>query len=112
MAEQEGAWLKIPESVVASDPRWRMLAGKGILKAQWKGIHLKLAPLDEQVLAIETAMASAGECCAKCEYFQVSNSCCICIDSPLSGRRVDPGGYCLEYSADIVGDSNLSNADD
>ena len=98
MAEEEGAWLRVLESVVVSDPRWQMLATKGILKAQWSGFHLKLGPLDEQELAIETAMASTAECCAKCEYFQMSNSCCVCIDSPLSGRQVDPGGYCLEYS--------------
>lgn len=51
VAEEEGAWLKVLESVVVSDPRWQMLASKGILKAQWSGFHLKLGPLDEQELA-------------------------------------------------------------
>ena len=98
-AEVEGAWIRIPESVVAQDPRWQMLAGKGVMKARWDGLHLKLSPVDEQQLAIEAALTAGADCCAICQHFELKTSRCLCLDSPLSERVVDPAGYCLEYSA-------------
>jgi Cft2 family RNA processing exonuclease len=97
-AEVEGAWLRIPTAVVESDPRWQMLAGNGVIKAKWDGINLKLRPLDLQQLAIEQAIASPANCCAKCEYFSTKTSQCQCPESPLSERVVDPAGYCLEFT--------------
>ena len=96
-AEYEGAWIRIPESVVDLDPRWQMLAGNGVLKAKWEGIHLKLSPTDNQNMAIESARASGIDCCAKCQDFSPNTSQCNSPDSPLSGLSVDPSGYCLEY---------------
>lgn len=98
-AEVEGAWIHIPESVVAQDPRWQMLAGKGVMQARWDGLTLKLSPVDEQQLAISAAVATGGDCCANCQHFELKTSRCLCLDSPLSERVVDPAGYCLEYAA-------------
>ena len=98
-AEVEGAWIRIPESVVEFDPRWQMLAGNGVMKAKWDGLHLKLSPTLAQDMAIEAALASGEDCCAKCQEFSPNKSQCNSSDSPLSGRIVDPSGYCLEYNA-------------
>ncbi len=97
-AEYEGAWIRIPSSVVDLDPRWQMLAGNGVMKAKWDGIHLKLSPTDNQNMAIESARASGIDCCAKCQDFSPNTSQCNSPDSPLSGLSVDPSGYCLEYN--------------
>ena len=97
-AEVEGAWLRIPAAVVDADPRWQMLAGNGVLKAKWEGIHLKLSPTDNQNMAIESARASGIDCCAKCQDFSPNTSQCNSPESPLSGLSVDPSGYCLEYN--------------
>ncbi len=98
-AEYEGAWIRIPSSVVDLDPRWQMLAGNGVMKAYWDGIHLKLSPTDNHNMAIESARASGIDCCAKCQDFSTNTSQCNSPDSPLSGLNVDPSGYCLEYNA-------------
>ncbi len=98
-AEYEGAWIRIPSSVVENDPRWQMLAGNGVMKAYWDGIHLKLSPTDNHNMAIESARASGIDCCAKCQEFSPNTSQCNSPDSPLSGLNVDPAGYCLEYHA-------------
>ncbi len=97
-AEVEGAWIRIPESVVEQDPRWQMLAGNGVMKAGWDGINLKLSPTDNQDMAVESARSSGLDCCAKCQNFSSNTSQCNSPDSPLSGLSVDPSGYCLEYN--------------
>lgn len=33
VSETEGTWIRIPKSVVESDPLWQMLASNGVLKA-------------------------------------------------------------------------------
>lgn len=98
IAETLGAWIRIPESVVESDPRWQMLASNGIMKAKWEGISLKLMPLSEKHLVIESALASGLDCCAVCQHFDKKTSQCNSQDSLLSGLNVDPAGYCLEYA--------------
>lgn len=110
-AEVEGAWIRIPASVVESDPRWQMLAGNGVMKAKWEGINLKLCPVDSQQLAIQEAIASGTDCCAKCQHFDRKNSQCQGPTSPLSELVVDPAGYCLEYAAnadEVTQEANLS----
>jgi Cft2 family RNA processing exonuclease len=100
-AEAEGAWIRIPESVVALDPRWQILADNGVMKAKWDGINLKLCPVDSQQQAILDASRSGVDCCAVCQYFDANNSQCQCPNSPLSELVVDPAGYCLEYAASL-----------
>jgi hypothetical protein len=101
--ETEGAWIRIPESIVESDPRWQILAANGLLRAKWDGVALRLFAATEQKLMMEQALlsasASGSDCCAVCQYYEQNTSCCRCIDSPLEGRVVDPSGYCLEYVA-------------
>jgi len=103
VSETEGAWIRIPESVVESDPRWQILAGNGVLRAKWDGVALRLFAATEQKLMMEQAILSASasgkDCCARCQYYEQNTSCCRCFDSPLEGRVVDPSGYCLEYVA-------------
>lgn len=94
-AEVEGAWIRIPEEVVESDPRWQMLAANGILKAKWEGFHLKLSPLTQKHLVIEEAIASGEDCCAVCHFFATGR--CQCEDSPLFEHLVDPSTKCLEF---------------
>jgi len=96
--EYSGAWIRIPSSVVEQDPRWQMLAGNGVMKAYWDGIHLKLSPTSKQDVAIESAARSGIDCCDKCNNFSRNTSQCNSPDSPLSGLSVDPSGYCLEYN--------------
>lgn len=99
--EKEGAWIRIPKSVVESDPRWQILASNGVLKAKWDGIALKLLAATQLPLMMNeakmSALASSKGCCVVCQYYEQNTSCCGCIDSPLEGRVVDPSGYCLEY---------------
>ena len=99
--EKEGAWIRIPKSVVESDPRWQILASNGVLKAKWDGIALKLLAATQLPLMMNeakmSALASSKGCCVVCQYYEQNTSCCRCIDSPLEGRVVDPSGYCLEY---------------
>lgn len=101
VSETEGAWIRIPELVVESDPRWQILAANGVLRAKWDGVALRLFATTERSLMMEQALLSAStsrkDCCAVCQYFEQNTSCCRCIDSPLEGRVVDPSGYCLEY---------------
>lgn len=98
-AEVEGAWIRIPESVVDADPRWAMLASSGVLKAKWDGFHLKLSPITSQNLsrekAIEEAIASHRDCCAVCQFFLAGY--CQSIESPLFELQVDPAGVCTEF---------------
>ena len=99
-AEVEGAWLRIPEAVVETDPRWQLLAASGILKAKWDGFHLKLSPVTQQSItrqkAIEDALISGENCCAVCQFFKSGS--CQCEDSPLFELQVDPAGKCTEFS--------------
>lgn len=99
-AEVEGAWLRIPEDVVESDPRWQMFASSGILKAKWDGFHLKLSPVTQQSIArqkaMENAIASGENCCAVCQFFESGS--CQCEDSALFELQVDPTGVCTEFT--------------
>ncbi len=99
-AEVEGAWIRIPESVVDADPRWAMLASSGVLKAKWDGFHLKLSPITSQNLsrekAIEEAIASHRDCCAVSQFFLAGY--CQSLESPLFELQVDPAGVCTEFS--------------
>ena len=99
-AEVEGAWIRIPESVVDADPRWAMLASSGVLKAKWDGFHLKLSPITSQNLsrekAIEEAIASRRDCCAVCQFFLAGY--CQSLESPLFELQVDPAGVCTEFT--------------
>ncbi len=98
-AEVEGAWIRIPEEVVETDPRWQMLASSGILKAKWDGFHLKLSPVTQRSIsrekAVEDAIASGEDCCAVCQFFQSGS--CQCEDSSLFELYVDPAGKCTEF---------------
>lgn len=94
-AEVEGAWIRIPEEVVESDPRWQLLAGNGILKAKWEGFHLKLSPLTQKDIVVEEAIASGEDCCAVCNFFRAGK--CQSEDSPLFSFAVDPSSKCLEF---------------
>jgi hypothetical protein len=97
-AEVEGAWIRIPQSVVDSDPRWLHLAANGVLKAKWDGVGLKLMPISQQALAIEAAVAAGKDCCAVCQFFK--NGYCQGEDSPLFELQVDPSAICLEFFRD------------
>lgn len=103
-AEVQGAWIRIPEAVIESDPRWQLLAANGILKARWEGFHLKLSPLTQKHLAIEEAIASGEDCCAVCQFFATGR--CQCEDSPLFEHLVDPSAKCLEFAR---GESEVAN---
>jgi len=99
-SEVEGAWIRIPEEVVETDPRWSLLASNGILKAKWDGFHLKLSPVTQQGIVqqkeIEEAIASGEPCCAVCKFFELGN--CQCEASPLFELQVDPKGKCTEFT--------------
>jgi len=100
-AEVEGAWIRIPQSVVDSDPRWLHLAANGVLKAKWDGVALKLMPISQRALAIEAAVAAGKDCCAVCQFFK--HGYCQGEDSPLFELQVDPSAICLEFFRDIAG---------
>jgi hypothetical protein len=99
-AEVEGAWLRIPEEIVETDPRWSIFANSGILKAKWDGFHLKLSPVTQKNIAtqkaIEDAMTSGEACCAVCQFFESGR--CQGEESPLFELQVDPGGKCSEFT--------------
>lgn len=100
VAEAEGGWLRIPESVL-TDPRWLYLSKSGLLKATWDGIALKLIPQDADYLAkLEAAISSGSDCCAACQYFQRKR--CSNAESPLFNRIVDPYGNCMEFQRENV----------
>ncbi len=93
-AEVEGAWIRIPESVL-SDPRWENLSATGVLKAKWSSGRLTLSPISERGIAIASAKASGEDCCAVCEFF--NNKTCQSPESPLFSKQVDPRAKCLEF---------------
>ncbi|MGB7443329.1 MAG: MBL fold metallo-hydrolase [Coleofasciculaceae cyanobacterium] len=95
VAEREGAWIKIPEKVVEEDPRWQTLGDTGILKAHWEGTTLRLTPVTQHDIAIDEALRSGEDCCARCVNFQQRS--CQCEDSPMHRLVVDPSGYCPEF---------------
>lgn len=103
--QAEGVWIRIPESVVEGDPRWQILTSKGVLKARWDGVALKLLAATQlqstMAGAILSAARSGKDCCAVCQYYEQNASSCGCIDSPLEGRIVEESGYCLEYVAKV-----------
>lgn len=108
-AEVEGAWLRIPESVL-EDPRWEMLSATGVLKAKWTGIGLKLSPMSHHAVAVESAIASDEDCCAVCQFF--ADKRCQCSESPLYERRVDPTAKCFEFArSPQFSDSVISDLD-
>ncbi|MFB2876744.1 MBL fold metallo-hydrolase [Floridanema aerugineum] len=94
-AEVEGAWIRIPEEIVETDPRWQMLAETGVLKAKWEGFHLKLSPLTQRDIVVEEAIASGEDCCAVCNFFRAGK--CQSEESPLFSFSVDPTSKCLEF---------------
>ena len=94
-AEVEGAWIRIPEEIVETDPRWQLLAESGILKARWEGFHLKLSPLTQKDIVMEEAIASGEDCCAVCNFFRAGK--CQSEESPLFSFSVDPTSKCLEF---------------
>jgi len=109
-AEVEGAWIRIPKSVVESDPRWQLLAENGILKARWEGFHLKLSPLTQKDLAVEEAIISGEDCCAVCQFFSFGK--CQSEDSPLFSFQVDPSSKCLEFlRRGVVGEESIVEAE-
>lgn len=101
VAEAEGAWIRVPQSVVESDPRWQKLARNGYLKAQWHGVGLKFYCASERDLTMEKSYKSAAtsgqECCFNCQFLDKNSGYCQCENSPLAERIVDPTGYCLEF---------------
>jgi len=105
-AEVEGAWIRIPEEIVETDPRWKMLAESGILKARWEGFHLKLSPLTQKDIVMEEAIASGEDCCAVCNFFRAGK--CQSEESPLFSFAVDPSSKCLEFiRRGVVVETNL-----
>ncbi len=93
-AEVEGAWIRIPESVL-TDPRWGNLSATGVLKAKWSGGRLILSAVSALETAIASARASGEDCCAVCEFF--NDKICQSSLSPLFSLQVDPRGKCLEF---------------
>ncbi|MGB3206495.1 MAG: MBL fold metallo-hydrolase [Crinalium sp.] len=93
-AEVEGAWLRIPESVL-SDPRWENLSATGVLKAKWSGGRLTLSAVSRAETAIASARASGEDCCAVCQFF--NDKICQSSVSPLFSLQVDPRGKCMEF---------------
>lgn len=93
-AEFDGAWLRVPEEVLA-DPRWQHLTAKGLLAAKWTKGGLMLKPASHKSMAVETAIASGLDCCAVCEFFD--GYLCRSEDSPLYKRDVDPTTKCAEF---------------
>ncbi|MFB2834430.1 MBL fold metallo-hydrolase [Floridanema evergladense] len=105
-AEVEGAWIRIPEEIVESDPRWQLLAENGVLKARWEGFHLKLSPLTQRDIVVEEAIASGEDCCAVCNFFRAGK--CQSEESPLFSFSVDPTSKCLEFTRrDVVVETNV-----
>ncbi|OKH35451.1 MBL fold metallo-hydrolase [[Phormidium ambiguum] IAM M-71] len=110
-AEVEGAWIRIPEEIIETDPRWQLLAGNGILKAKWEGFHLKLSPLTQKDIVVEEAIASGEDCCAVCNFFRAGK--CQSEDSPLFSFSVDPTSKCLEFvRRGVVVETNIEPEDE
>lgn len=95
-AEVEGGWLRVPESVMENDPRWKELTETGMLKAKWMGNKLVLTRLKNPA-ARSRAAKTYQECCANCRYLEVDT--CLGADSPLWGVLVDPNGKCEAFTA-------------
>ncbi|MFB2937625.1 MBL fold metallo-hydrolase [Aerosakkonemataceae cyanobacterium BLCC-F154] len=110
-AEVEGAWIRIPEEIIETDPRWQMLAETGVLKAKWEGFHLKLSPLTQRDIVLEEAIASGEDCCAVCNFFRAGK--CQSEESPLFSFSVDPTSKCLEFiRKGVVGETNEKPEDE
>jgi Cft2 family RNA processing exonuclease len=95
-AEQQGAWIWVPEAVTEGDPRWEKLANYGLMQAKWVGDHrLMLTPLSPAKGRSHTPLYAEQPCCASCDYARDLH--CTCVESALHGQRVDPTGRCPEF---------------
>jgi Cft2 family RNA processing exonuclease len=93
-AEFDGAWLRVPESVL-EDPRWQKLTATGTMTAQWSKSGLVLKATNYKAGILDTAMGMGIDCCAICQFFDGRN--CRSEESPLYGRDVDPTTKCQEF---------------
>jgi Cft2 family RNA processing exonuclease len=108
-AEQQGAWLWVPEAVTDGDPRWDKLAGYGVMQAKWVGDHrLMLTPVVPARGRSQSLISADNPCCASCEYGRDRH--CTCVESALYGQQIDPTGRCPEFQA--RGGNDLDFADD
>ncbi len=107
-AEVEGAWIRIPESVL-SDPRWENLSATGVLKAKWSGGRLILSAVSRAETAIASARASGEDCCAVCQFF--NDKICQSSVSPLFSLQVDPRGKCMEFQRQPEFEQDLISLD-
>ena len=98
VAERDGAWIRVPQSVVDDDPRYAYLAQSGSVRAKWHHSTLVLLPVTPQSLALSKAKETENDCCAKCQF--MINGLCQSSDSPLFQIDVDPLGVCASFRSE------------
>jgi uncharacterized protein len=96
VAEHDGAWIRIPQEVVDTDPRWQTLSQIGIIRAKWHRDSLMLMPITNKQIPKKPPMISMGNCCARCKYFD--GSLCLMPDSIFHNRQIAPEGSCPEFT--------------
>jgi uncharacterized protein len=95
VAEEDGAWIRVPQSVVDTDPRWESLSQMGMIRAKWHKNTLVLIGITPQQIILSKTMNSTVNCCAKCTFFE--NRSCVMPESIFYNRIVDPQGVCPEF---------------
>ncbi|MBF2062910.1 MAG: MBL fold metallo-hydrolase [Calothrix sp. C42_A2020_038] len=95
VAERDGAWIRVPQEVVDTDPRWEWLSQMGIVRAKWHQSTLIIKAITPQHIAKQSAMVSPVNCCAKCQFFD--ERLCSMPESIFYNRQVDPQGVCPEF---------------
>lgn len=96
VAEHDGAWIRIPQEVVDTDPRWQTLSQVGIIRAKWHKDSLMLLPITRKQIPKKPPMISSSNCCAKCKYFD--GSLCLMPESIFHNRQIAPEGICPEFT--------------
>lgn len=96
VAEHDGAWIRIPQEVVDTDPRWQTLSQVGIIRAKWHRDSLMLLPITKKQIPKKPPMITAGNCCARCKYFD--GSLCLMPESIFHNRQIAPEGSCPEFT--------------
>ncbi len=82
-------------TAISSDPRWHNFADTGLLEARWQGEEIVLRGVSQREILDRQQglnLDPLAHCCGNCRYQRGSR--CHNPQSPLSGFRVTPDGFC------------------
>ena len=92
--------ITLPQAI-SSDPRWHNFADTGLVEARWQGEEIVLRGISPREILSrqqELNLPPDTHCCGNCCHQRSSR--CYNPQSPLSGFKVTPDGYCPAFEFD------------